>query len=87
MSPGAASSALLCSQPDLVLALGIVSAPSHHGRRMAQRHSWMRWPNVGHREGAAICGAFIVRSGGAPFGIATALPRTNSKSRSIAKRI
>ena len=65
----------LCPQRELLLALGIVSAPDYHGRRMAQRHSWMRWPSVGHFEGASTCATFIVRAGHAPHGIATALRR------------
>ena len=67
---------LACSQNrDLVLALGVISAPDYHGRRMAQRHSWMRWPNVGHGDGHTVCGSFVVRAGDAPRGVATALLR------------
>ena len=72
---GPSAAARLCPQPDLLLALGIVSAPDYHMRRMAQRHSWMRWPNVGHFDGAAICASFIVRAGNAPAVIASALRR------------
>lgn len=66
---------LLCQQPDLLLALGIVSAPDYHGRRMAARHSWMRWPSVGQRATASTCAQFIVRAGGAPIGTLRALRR------------
>ena len=65
----------ICRQKDLLLALGIVSAPDYHGRRLAQRHSWMRWPNVGHDGEAQICGTFVVRAGRAPRGVSTALQR------------
>ena len=56
----------LCQQAELVLAFGTISPPQHGDRRMAQRLTWMRWPNVGNNVPAPICGAFIVRSGGTP---------------------
>ena len=65
----------VCTQQNLVVALGIISAPSYHGRRMAQRHSWMRWSNVGQSGAATICSSFVVRAGDAPRGITTALQR------------
>lgn len=61
--------------PDLVLALGVVSAPDYHARRMAQRHSWMRFPEVGRFVGAAVCSSFVVRAGGAPRRVEAALSR------------
>jgi hypothetical protein len=77
MSASAADSGgtIVCAQQGLVLALGIISAPDYSGRRLAQRHSWMRWPNVGHGDGHAVCGAFVVRAGAAPRRVATALQR------------
>lgn len=66
---------LCAQQPELLLALGVLSSPDYHGRRMAQRHSWMRWPNVGRFNDSAICATFVVRAGGAPLGVATALRR------------
>ena len=70
-----AAAPLLCAQSELLLAIGIVSAPDYHPRRMAQRHSWMRWPSVGHHEGASTCATFIVRAGNAPPDVARALQR------------
>ena len=69
------ASAPSCPQADLLLALGIVSAPDYHGRRMAQRHSWMRWSNVGHGPSDSVCASFVVRAGAAPVGMANALRR------------
>ena len=58
---------LVCQQRSLVLALGTISPPAHSDRRMAQRLTWMRWPNVGNNvPGALVCGIFVVRAGGAP---------------------
>ena len=66
----------LCPQHNLLLALGIISAPDYHGRRMAQRHSWMRWPMASrHSASATICANFVVRAGRAPIGVARALRR------------
>ena len=69
------ASTLVCPQASLVVALGIISAPEYHGRRLAQRHSWMRWPNVGHGEGQTICASFVVRAGDAPLVAAAKLQR------------
>ena len=49
-----------CPNQPFLLALGILSAPGYHGRRMAQRHSWMRWPHVGSTVGKEICAKFII---------------------------
>lgn len=65
----------VCRQEALTLAVGIVSPPENHGRRLAQRHSWMRWPNVGQSLDATCCATFIVRAGHAPRGVASALLR------------
>ena len=72
-----AESAAPCRQRELLLALGTVSPPEHRVRRVAQRNSWMQWPNVGVRGAAAsVCAVFIVRSGGAaPRGLGTQLAR------------
>ena len=72
------SSSPTCPQSEVLVALGILSAPDYHIRRMAQRHSWMRWPNVGRFDGAAMCVSFVVRAGGAPRGVAQALKREAS---------
>ena len=66
---------MVCSQQDLVLALGIISAPDYFGRRLAQRHSWMRWANVGQGDRHTVCASFVVRAGDPPRGVATALQR------------
>jgi len=67
---------IVCPLPVLLLALGFLSAPVFHGRRLAQRWSWMWWPIVGQSiTRAAICGSFVVLAGGAPRGMATALQR------------
>ena len=55
----------ICPQLELQLAIGIVSAPRFVARRMAQRESWLQWPNIGHRADAGVWAAFVVRSGGA----------------------
>ena len=65
----------ICRQPALLLALGTISPPPFSQRRLAQRLTWMRWPNVGTSAPASICCVFVVRSGGAPAGHAGLLER------------
>lgn len=48
----------------LLLAIGIISAPTHTLRRMSIRGSWLRWPNVG--SGHAVDAKFVIRSFHAP---------------------
>lgn len=47
-----------------LIAMGIVSAPTYLDRRVANRASWMRWPNVGPRRPLLV--NFVVRASGAP---------------------
>ena len=63
---GAVMAGPICRQRSLVLALGTISPPSFGHRRIAQRHTWMRWPNVGTDGAAAVCSVFVVRAGGPP---------------------
>ena len=62
--------ASICPQHDLLLAIGIVSAPKFFGRRMAQRESWLRWLNGRDKLEATICASFVVRATGAPKALA-----------------
>jgi hypothetical protein len=67
----------VCHQRELLLALGTLSPLQFADRRMAQRLTWMRSPEVGQSGEAPICSVFVVRSGGAPPWAAAALEREN----------
>ncbi|KAL1520113.1 hypothetical protein AB1Y20_023585 [Prymnesium parvum] len=59
------------SPEPLLLAIGVVSAPSFFERRMGVRASWMRWPEA--RRAAPVLTRFVVRSLGAPSRLRTLL--------------
>ena len=67
---------MLCHQPSLLLAMGAVSAPQYVSRRMAQRHTWHEYPNIGMPSEVCVC--FVVRSGSAPARLTEALEREHS---------
>ena len=50
---------------ELLLAMGIVSAPEYLERRAASRATWLTWSNVCH-SGCAFRAQFVVRAAGAP---------------------